>query len=75
MQAIPASASMAFVELPMPGASASLAKRPSIPLAPLDMQARLPNGVVLDLRGLGAAQVGELIQALGRLACSASTKD
>ena len=40
----------------------------------LSLQARLPNGVVLDLRGCDFAQAGQLIDALGRLRCSASTK-
>jgi transposase len=41
----------------------------------LDLQARLPNGVVVDLRGCDMQQTQELIDALGRLRCSASTKD
>ena len=40
----------------------------------LSLQARLPNGVVVDLRGCDFEQAGELIEALGRLRCSASTK-
>lgn len=40
----------------------------------MDMQARLPNGVVLDLRGCDMQQAGDLIQALRSLRCSASTK-
>ena len=42
--------------------------------ASLDVQARLPNGVIVDLRGCGLQQAGQLIEALGRLKCSASTK-
>jgi transposase len=42
--------------------------------ASLDVQARLPNGVVVDLRGCGLQQAGQLIEALGRMRCSASTK-
>jgi transposase len=38
------------------------------------LQARLPNGVVIDLRECDPPQVGEVIQALGRIRCSASTK-
>jgi transposase len=38
------------------------------------LQARLPNGVVVDLRECGLAQAAEVIEALGRLRCSASTK-
>jgi transposase len=42
--------------------------------AQLVMQARLPNGVALDLRGVDPRHIGEVIEALGRLRCSASTK-
>lgn len=38
------------------------------------MRASLPNGVVLDLRECDTQQACQLIQALGRLRCSASTK-
>jgi len=38
------------------------------------LQARLPNGVVVDLRECGLQQVAEVIEALGRVRCSASTK-
>jgi transposase len=38
------------------------------------LQARLPNGVVVDLHGCDFAQAGQLIDALGRLRCSDSTK-
>lgn len=39
----------------------------------ISLQARLPNGVTIELRGVGLRQVGDVIQTLGRLACSAST--
>jgi transposase len=42
--------------------------------AALVMQARLPNGVALDLRGVDLRHIGGVIEALGRLRCSASTK-
>ena len=38
------------------------------------LQARLPNGVVLDLRECDLRQAGVVIEALGRVRCSASTK-
>ena len=38
------------------------------------LQARLPNGVVVDLRECGLPQMAEVIEALGRVRCSASTK-
>ena len=55
----------------------------SLPIAPpddervavMDVQARLPNGVAIDIRGVELGIVEEVIQAFGRLRCSASTKD
>jgi transposase len=38
------------------------------------LQARLPNGVVVDLRECGLPQAAEVIEALGRVRCSVSTK-
>jgi transposase len=38
------------------------------------LQARLPNGVVVDLRECDLREAGEVIEALGRVRCSASTK-
>ena len=43
-------------------------------VAVLQLQARLPNGVAIDLGGIDARQVGQVIEALGRLRCSDSTK-
>lgn len=40
----------------------------------LDLQARLPNGVVIELRGCDLEQAGRLVEALGRMRCSVSTK-
>jgi transposase len=42
--------------------------------APMCLQARLPNGVVLDLREVDPLHAGVVIEALGRVRCSASTK-
>lgn len=42
--------------------------------ARVQMQARLPNGVVVDMGGCELPQACELIEALGRLRCFASTK-
>jgi transposase len=38
------------------------------------LQARLPNGVVVDLRECDPRRMGEVIEALGRVRCSASTQ-
>jgi transposase len=43
-------------------------------VAPLDVQVRLPNGATLDMRGADLDGVIKLIEGLGRLRCSASTK-
>ena len=40
----------------------------------MSLQARLPNGVAVDLGGLDPRYIGEVIEALGRLRCSVSTK-
>jgi transposase len=42
--------------------------------ASLQMQVRLPNGVVVDLGGCELPQACELIEALGRMRCSASSR-
>lgn len=42
--------------------------------ARVDLQARLPNGVVFDLRELDVQQAGVVIEALGRVRCSVSMK-
>jgi len=49
---------------------------PGADIAPsvMHLQARLPNGVSVDFRGVDAGQVADLIEALGRLRCSVSTK-
>jgi transposase len=38
----------------------------------LAVEVRLPNGVILDLRGCALQQLGQIVQALGSLRCSAS---
>lgn len=65
----------------MPAASAFVAVQlDSAPQAPapvaptLDVQVRLPNGTTLDLRGVDLDGVTKLLERLGRLRCSASTK-
>jgi len=40
----------------------------------MHLQARLPNGVSVDFRGVDGRQVSQVIEALGRLRCSVSTK-
>jgi transposase len=64
------------VEVPSPAFTAVQIEEtaPAQPACTISLQARLPNGVVLDLRGCDFAQAGQLINALGRLRCSGSTK-
>lgn len=59
----------AFVPVPVEATSCAVAPAPT-----MSVHARMPNGVVIDLRGCDLAQAGQLIEALGRLRCSASTK-
>jgi transposase len=63
-----------FVAVPVLPASPTGAASAVDNAAVMDVQARLPNGVAIDLRRLDLHQVGEVIEALGRLRCSASTK-
>jgi len=63
----------AFVALPVE-ATTPTAINHSPATAPMCLQARLPNGVVLDLRECDLRHAGVVIEALGRVRCSASTK-
>lgn len=42
--------------------------------AAMAVHARLPNGVAVEVRGVDIGGVGQVMQALGRLRCSGSTK-
>lgn len=72
---VPPAASPAFVtvpiEAPQPIAVATVDEPPAVRLG---LQARLPNGVVVDLRECDLRQATEVIEALGRVRCSDSTK-
>ena len=57
----------AFVAVPIEAAA------PMPTAARMCLQARLPNGVVLDLRECDLRHAGVVIEALGRVRCSAST--
>lgn len=46
----------------------------SAPASGIGLQARLPNGVAIDLHGLQSVQIAAVIEALGRLPCSVSMK-
>jgi transposase len=55
--------------------SAPVAKHDNEAGTAVSMQVRLPNGVVVDLRGLDACGAGEMIAVLGGVRCFASTND
>jgi transposase len=65
----------AFVAVPIEAAAPMpRATNDSAAAVRMWLQARLPNGVVVDLRECGLAQAAEVIEALGRVRCSDSTK-
>jgi transposase len=73
--AVPPAASEAFVAVPIQAVTpvpVTTAYEPEV--LRLCLQARLPNGVVVDLRECDLRQAGEVIEALGRIRCSVSTK-
>ena len=57
----------AFLAISVPPASPIADRSGDDIVAVMDVQARLPNGVALDLRGVERRHVGEVIEALGRL--------
>jgi transposase len=62
----------AFVAVPVvPQAQAN---RDGVVEISISVQARLPNGVSVDLGGVEPRRLGEVIDALGRVRCSVSTK-
>ncbi len=65
----------AFVAVSLPHTSPAGVRSGEGVAAVMDVQARLPNGVAIDLRGVEVRSVGEMIEAFGRLRCSASTRD
>jgi transposase len=75
-KAVPRAASGDVVEMPgaafVPVQLESTAPQPSA--STVNVQVRLPNGVVVDVNGCELQHAGRLIEALGRLRCSASTK-
>ena len=65
----------AFVAVPIEAAAPMPTATSDSPAAVrMCLQARLPNGVVVDLRECDLRQAVEVIEALGRVRCSASTK-
>lgn len=69
----------AFVAVPIEAAAPMpmlmpTAARDGSAVVRMCLQARLPNGVVVDLRECDLRQAREVIEALGRVRCSDSTK-
>lgn len=67
------------IDMPAAPAFVAVAVDPTPPPSPaptleLALRARLPNGVTLDLQMPDLDSAGRLIEALGRLRCSGSTK-
>ncbi len=62
----------AFVELPVMSATTSSSAAESS--GAMSVQAWLPNGVVVEVRGVEPRQTLEMFEALGRMRCSVSTK-
>jgi len=63
----------AFVAVPIEAAAPMPTNDSPSPVR-MYLQARLPNGVVLDLRECDLQHAGVVIEALGRVRCSVSTK-
>jgi transposase len=61
-------ASRGVVEMQEPSfVEVSINAAPPAPAPAMNVQARLPNGVVIDLRGCDTQQASNLIEVLGRL--------
>ena len=71
-----AAASGEVIEMPTPSFVPVQIEAPTAEheVPTLSVQARLPNGVVVELGGCDLAQASQLIEVLGRLRCSASMK-
>lgn len=67
-------ASAAFVTVPVVSRPVTPADHDDGDVSAISLQARLPNGVAVDLLGLDPRHIGEVLETLGRLRCSASTK-
>lgn len=62
-----------FVAVPVLAPAVTSAAQDASETVRMSLQARLPNGVTVELVGADLRQLGEAIQALGRLPCSVST--
>lgn len=64
----------AFVAVPVLAEPQAVAMRDEVVAIAVSVQARLPNGVSVDLGGVEPRRLSEVIEALGRVRCSVSTK-
>lgn len=64
----------AFVAVQVDSVPSASAPAPASVAPALDVQVRLPNRATLDMRGADLDGVLKLIEGLGRLRCSVSTK-
>lgn len=71
---MPQPASTAFVAVPVLPELQATPTRDEVVAISISVQARLPNGVSVDLGGVEPRRLGEVIEALGRVRCSVSTK-
>ncbi|MBM3387205.1 MAG: transposase [Betaproteobacteria bacterium] len=63
-----------FVQVPVLPGPGTPVRREAAAVGAISLQARLPNAVVIDLHGLPAGELASVVQALGSLRCSVSTK-
>ena len=71
---MPQTASTAFVAVPVVSAPQAATMHDEVVAISISVQARLPNGVSVALGGVEPRRLGEVIEALGRVRCSVSTK-
>ncbi len=62
-----------FVEVPVRSVPAERATLEVDEACNMKLQARLPNGITVELCSVGLHQLAEVLQTLGRLTCSVST--
>ena len=67
-------ASSAFVAVPVLAEPQAVAMRDEVVAISVSVQARLLNGVSVDLGGVEPRRLSEVLEALGRVRCSVSTK-
>jgi len=68
-----AAAASPFVAVPVLRAPAERVVHELDGARDVDLQAKLPNGVAVEFRGVGPRQLADVLQMLGRLTCSVST--